>query len=90
MAFLDDELYQIGKSADTTTKEGLFNAINSMIKASMNNLSERIAGNENYYVIEGNFKRVAKTWEMVCDKLEKEGVYVADRNGFEKYIKING
>lgn len=83
--FLEDELLQIGRNTELTEK-GIYDGINSMIKACFANMS-RIVGNKSYNAsIIASFKRVNKTWIKVAEILEKENKGFIKSDGFKLFI----
>ena len=83
--FLDEELYQIGKNTKLTEKD-VKKSVNEMIKLCFGNLIKNINDSSDEGVILANFKRVNKIWEIVADKLEKDGKGFIKKDGFRLIV----
>lgn len=84
--FLDEELLMIGRSCDQTEKS-IIDCVSKMINVSFQNLNKRLEGNKTDTSIMSGFRRVNKTWQMVADKLESEGISLVKREGFRLYVE---
>ena len=86
--FLDDELLMLGRNCELT-EEAIRECVGKMINVSFANLSNRLNGNKDDVSIIAGFKRVNKTWQIVAEKLDKEGRGFIKRNGFQLFVESN-
>lgn len=86
--FLDEKLLQIANKCDLT-EQSINDCCIEMVNAAYESVTETINMNESTdQVILAQFKRVNNVWMAVCDKLEAQGKWFLNREGFRNYIHM--
>lgn len=83
--FLEDELLQIGRNTELTEK-GIYDGVNSMIKACFANMGKIIGNKPDSQSIIANFKRVNNIWIKVSNTLINEERGFVKPDGFKLFI----
>jgi hypothetical protein len=76
--FLDEELYLIVKNKKILTPTDFADLLQEMQEACLKRYTDNIAPGMRKLEVKSNIDRVFKSWDLVADKLKKEGYLFAD------------